>query len=292
MPSRFPTEKGAIPLDPHSTIEQAVDLSRHLLRAQEEERKRISRELHDETGQGLMLLRLYLGMLANSSESPEAYVKVQEALGLLDRTIGDLRRIIARLSPRVLEEMGLLAAIRKEARELSKHSGMKAQLELPKKLADLDHETEVAVYRSVQEALHNIAKHAQARNFFIRLETDSDSVRLSVEDDGVGFSRSGGSKTRSFGILGMRERNAALGGNVRIRSRKGRGTKLTVILPILRAGARKKHLKIEALAGAEEKVHRAAELRLAKDKDAAIEIFRELIETNTHYPNVDSMPSS
>ncbi|HEY7095260.1 MAG TPA: sensor histidine kinase [Terriglobales bacterium] len=222
---------------------QTLDLPRHLLRAQEQERKRISRELHDETGQGLMLLRLYLEMLANNSESRESHLKVQEALDLLDRTIGDLRRIIARLSPRILEEMGLLAAIRKEARELCKHTGLRARLELPKPLGDIPHEIEIALYRLVQEALHNIAKHAKATNFLVRVEFDHWGVRLLVEDDGMGFSRASGSRSRSFGIAGMRERIAALGGHVRIRSRKGRGTQLKVLLPVS-TGARRKQIEV------------------------------------------------
>lgn len=276
---------GAVSLTPHST-EQVIDLSRHLLRAQEEERKRISRELHDETGQGLMLLRLYLGMLADTSTTPEGFVKVQEALGLLDRTIGDLRRIIARLSPRILEEMGLLAAIRKEVRDMSKHSGMKAQLDLPKDLAGLDHETEIAVYRSVQEALHNIAKHAKAKNLLIRLQLDSDVIRLQVEDDGVGFSRNKGSGSRSFGILGMRERIAALGGNVRIRSRKGRGTRLNVNLPILQGRKKSSRLELYGSAGPR------AVLRSAKSKAATLELLQDLVKVNIQYPHANSVLGS
>ena len=290
MPSKSPSTTGKTLLElPHPTVGQATDLSRHLLRAQEEERKRISRELHDDTGQGLMLLRLYLEMLANTSEGPEAYLKVQEALGLLDRTIGDLRRIIARLSPRVLEEMGLLAAIRKEARELSKHSRMKAQLELPKSLGDVPHEIEVAIYRSVQEALHNVAKHAKAQSFLVRLEIDTSSARLSVEDDGMGFSRNGGSSARSFGILGMRERIAALGGNVRIRSRKGRGTRLTVVLPISHVGTRKKQTKIEVRSSVQDKTQKLA---APKSKPAGLAVMRELMKVNTQYPNVHQVPGS
>jgi two-component system, NarL family, sensor histidine kinase UhpB len=275
--------RSASALDHPPTIEQAVDLSRHLIRAQEEERKRISRELHDDTGQGLMLLKLYLGMVANSSENPESYLKVQEALGLLDRTIGDLRRIIARLSPRILEEMGLLAAIRNEARELGKHSGIKTQLELPKSLAGVNHETEIAVYRSVQEALHNVAKHAKAKNLLIRLEVDADSAHLWVEDDGMGFSSSGGSSARSFGILGMRERIAALGGNVRIRSRKGRGTRLRVTLPIAQAGARKKQAKVERRASSRV---RAIDTAPPKGKRASLVMVRDLLKGNSQSPHV------
>jgi len=222
------------------------DLSRHLIQAQEEERKRISRELHDEAGQGLMVLRLYLGMVASESGSPELAAKIQEATAMLDRTIGDLRRIIARLSPRVLDEMGLLPAIRKEARELSRTTGMKPRLVLPETLGGMDHGIEVAVYRSVQEALNNIAKHSSARSFQVCLALEEGCIRLQVEDDGVGFVRNGGSR-RTFGLVGMRERITALGGTLRIRSRRGRGTKVRVILPLPHeAASRKKTLRAQS----------------------------------------------
>lgn len=260
------------------------DLSRALLRAQEAERKRISRELHDEAGQGLMVLRLYLGMLANETKSARETKKIQEAMEMLDRTIGDLRRIIGRLSPRTLEELGLLAAIRKEARELSRTTGMKARVTLPERLQGLDHEYEVAIYRSVQEALNNIAKHSQARKFSVAVERENEFLRLLVEDDGIGFSRVGGISNRSFGIVGMRERIAALGGSLRIRSRKGQGTRVRVLLPVTAAWTHRHDEKLEPMqreraARSKGKNHRAAE-------------FREVVKTVHQYSNANQMHSS
>lgn len=211
---------------------RAGEMSRHLLRAQEAERKRISRELHDGTGQSLMVLRLYLAMLANDEQSLEAQAKIQEALKLLDHTVEDLRRIIGRLSPRILEELGLLAAIRREVREFSKNTGMKAHLDLPKDLSPLGCEFEVAIYRSLQEALHNIAKHAQAKNFTVSLEKSRGRLCLFVEDDGIGTSGGYVTTGGSFGLLGMRERIAALGGKVQLRSRREKGTRLQITLPL------------------------------------------------------------
>jgi signal transduction histidine kinase len=210
------------------------ELSRHLVRAQEQERKRISRELHDEAGQGLMVLRLFLsGVLSESADADsDLRVKIQESLTMVDRTIGDLRRIIARLSPRVLEEMGLLAAIRKEVRDLGKNSGIQTELRLPREVDGLDQETRIAIYRSVQESLHNISKHSRAKCCCVQLELADRQVRLSVEDDGIGFSRPGKPSGRTFGLLGMRERIAALGGKIRIRSREGKGTRVHVVLPL------------------------------------------------------------
>lgn len=213
-------------------LAQASEISRHLVRAQEEERKRIGRELHDGTGQGLMVLRLYLGMLGAGRLDSEAQFKVQEALGLLDNTIEDLRRIIGRLSPQTLERLGLLPAIRKEVREISRNSGIKAVLDLPRNLDAVDMEIELALYRSVQEALHNIAKHSQAKHFRVRLEASHETLRLLVEDDGIGFSKKRISQGSGFGLWGMRERIAALGGKLRVHARPDKGTQLRVTLPI------------------------------------------------------------
>jgi signal transduction histidine kinase len=228
--------KGNKPI--HSPQESPTELSRHLLQAQEDERKRISRELHDGTGQGLMVLRLYLAMLASENLDSEGRLKAQEALRLLDHTIEDLRRIIGRLSPRVLEELGLLAAIRKEVRDLCRNTGLLASLDLPRELHGLGHEAEIALYRSLQESLHNIAKHSRARNFTVRLEAADGTIGLLVEDDGVGFSAKPSSRGGAYGLLGMRERIAAIGGKVRIRSRKEGGVSIRVVLPAPRVTLR------------------------------------------------------
>src|SRR5205823_6543646 len=132
-----------------------AELSAHLLRVQEEERKRISRELHDETGQALMVIRLYLGMLEAQMPPRGARHKVRETLEVVDRTIDGLRRIIGKLSPLVLQELGLIAAIRKEAKDLARNTGVKARVAVNDSVGRLDAESEMAIYRVVQEALHN-----------------------------------------------------------------------------------------------------------------------------------------
>ena len=208
-----------------------AELSAHLLRVQEEERKHISRELHDETGQGLMVTRLYLGMLEASLRSRTSQVKIQEALSVVDRTIEGLRRMIARLSPLVLQELGLVAALRKEAKDLSKSTGVKTRVEVPDDLGRFGPEAETAIYRVVQEALHNVAKHAQAKNVAVQVGREQNNIKLLVEDDGIGFVQKGVSRGRSFGLSGMKERIAALGGTVRVRTGKGRGTRIEVSVP-------------------------------------------------------------
>src|SRR5256885_6915841 len=208
-----------------------AELSGHLLRVQEEERKHISRDLHDETGQGLMVIRLNLGMLESSLHSRPAHQKISETLAVVDRTIEGLRRMIGRLTPLVLQELGMVAAIRKEAKDLSKNTGVKARVAVAENVGRLAPETETAIYRVVQEALHNVAKHAQAKNTTIQMTREDGAVKLAIEDDGVGFVQKGISKVRSFGLAGMRERIVALGGCVKVRSSKGRGTRIEVTVP-------------------------------------------------------------
>jgi len=208
-----------------------AQLSGHLLRVQEEERKRISRELHDETGQGLMVIRLYLGMLESSLHTRTTHHKLEETLSVVDRTIEGLRRMIGKLSPLVLQELGLVAAIQKEAKDLSKNTGVKTGVEISDEVGRMAPDTETAIYRVVQEALHNVAKHAQAKNVTIHMIREDGQVRLLVEDDGIGFLQRNVYRGRSFGLAGMRERVATLGGTVRVRSSKGRGTRIEVTMP-------------------------------------------------------------
>jgi two-component system sensor histidine kinase UhpB len=208
-----------------------AELSGHLLRVQEEERKRISRELHDETGQALMVIRLYLGML-ESSAGARARSKIRETLGVVDRTIEGIRRIIGRLSPLVLQELGLIAAIRKEAKDLAKNTGVKARVAVDENVGRLAPECEATIYRVVQEALHNIAKHAQAKTANIQMRRDQGGIRLLIEDDGQGMTKPSGFTGRSFGLAGMRERISMLGGTVKVTSTKGSGTRIEVTVPI------------------------------------------------------------
>ncbi len=209
-----------------------AELSGHLLMAQERERKRISRELHDETGQALMVVRLYLGMLENSVHAHGARGKIRETLDVVDRTIEGLRRIIGKLSPLVLQELGLVAAIRKEAKDLAKNAGVRARVNVAPNFGRLAPELETAVYRVVQEALHNVAKHAHATTVNVHISTENARLALLIEDDGMGIIRKNTFSERpTFGLAGMRERISTLGGSIRIASNRGQGTRIEISLP-------------------------------------------------------------
>jgi len=209
-----------------------AELSGHLMHAQEEERKRISRELHDETGQGLMVIRLYLGMLETSVSTRGGKAKIRETLDVVDRIIEGLRRIIARLSPLVLQELGLIAAVRKEAKDLAKSAGVKAKVTVSSEFGRLPPTVEAAFYRVVQEALHNVAKHASATTVNIEMKRDGDQVSLLIDDDGVGIAPKPTSGRQTFGMAGMRERIGNIGGKVKVTSARGKGTRIEVSAPV------------------------------------------------------------
>jgi signal transduction histidine kinase len=210
-----------------------AELSAHLLRAQEEERKRISRELHDETGQALMVIRLYLGMMEPGVTQRNVRAKIKETVDVVDRTIEGIRRIIGKLSPLVLQELGLVSAIRKEAKDMAKTSGVKTRVLISEDVGRMPPGTEQAIYRVVQEALHNVAKHAQAKNVTVEVMREDKVVHLNIEDDGVGIqTRTRDARERqSFGLAGIKERIAMLGGVSRVISTKGKGTRIEITVP-------------------------------------------------------------
>lgn len=212
---------------------QIAELSGHLLYAQEEERKRISRELHDETGQALMVIRLYLGMLESSVGARSARAKIRETLEVVDRTIEGIRRIIGRLSPLVLQELGLIAAVRKEAKDLAKSTGVKARVTVSEEFGRLPAALETAIYRVVQEALHNVAQHANASSVNIEMLRAGDAVKLLIEDDGVGIVRKPNSGRQTFGMAGMHERIGNLGGKMKVTSARGQGTRIEISAPVM-----------------------------------------------------------
>jgi signal transduction histidine kinase len=212
--------------------QRIAELSAHLLRVQEEERKRISRELHDETGQALMVIRLYLGMMEQGATARNVRGKIKETVEVVDRTIEGIRRIIGKLSPLVLQELGLVAAIRKEAKDLAKATGLKTRVMIADDVGRLAPGTEQAIYRVVQEALHNVAKHAQAKNVTVQVVREGEKVSVQVEDDGVGIQAARGNpRTGSFGLAGIKERIAMLGGVSRVISTKGKGTRIEITVP-------------------------------------------------------------
>lgn len=211
--------------------QRIAELSGHLLRVQEDERKRISRELHDETGQALMVIRLYLGMMESGVTGHNVKAKILETVEVVDRTIEGIRRIVRKLSPLVLQELGLVAAIRKEAKDLARNTGIKARVLISEEVGRLAPGTEQAIYRVVQEALNNVGKHAHAKNVTVQVSRQGGTVHVSVEDDGTGIQTRSNSRGHSFGLAGIKERIATMGGTSRVVSAKGKGTRIEISVP-------------------------------------------------------------
>jgi len=213
-------------------------LSAELMNAHESERKRMSQELHDELGQALTAMRINLTGLEKDlfPDFPASRKKLIETSLLVDETLEHVRELSHALRPTMLDELGLVPTLRWYVTRYAERLGIQVEFEA----VDLDErlatEIETALYRIVQEALTNIAKHAQARHVQLRLSYQESKVTASIEDDGVGFDVQ--KKTTvdatgaGVGLFGMRERIAVLGGSFTIQSRREQGSRLFVELPI------------------------------------------------------------
>jgi len=211
-----------------SEIRRLEAQARH---TEEEERRRIGRELHDEAGQSLLLLRLQLDMMGR--DAPASLIpRIREACGVAERTVEELRRIVAALSPAVLERLGLAPALRQLAARFRKMHPAELSMRISVGSEALPMHIQQVIYRVAQESLQNIAKHSQATHVNLSLRVADKSIRLSVTDNGAGFSaKTADSQPMSFGLAGMRERAAILGGTFAVRSAPGKGVSITLLLP-------------------------------------------------------------
>jgi two-component system, NarL family, sensor histidine kinase UhpB len=209
-------------------------LSASVVEAREEERRRIARELHDELGQRLTALKIDLSNLAATAKLDPEDARVSSMSAMLDDTLASVRRIASDLRPSMLDDLGLNAAIEWLARDASRRMGIPVQTQLPPTEPVVDQRVAIALYRMVQEALTNVARHAKARTVDIRLRRQGASLRLAVSDDGVGLDAAETAPTRrgAVGLIGLRERAHMLGGEVTIGPRPGGGTRVSVRLPI------------------------------------------------------------
>ena len=200
--------------------------------AREEERKRIARELHDELGQQLTALRMGASTLRIrfGPDNPELTQHVQDLLGLADQTMQVVRDAVSSLRPGALDA-GISAAIEWLAAEFSRGTQVACSISVPDESLPLAEERAIALFRIVQEALTNVARHARARHVSVALERVGNDCLLQVRDDGCGFDPVAIRK-RSFGLAGMKERMLMLGGKIDISSAPGRGTTIKVDLPI------------------------------------------------------------
>ena len=226
--------------------EEALKNSRRQLRAlsarlqstREEERASVAREIHDELGQLLTALKLNLDWVERKIGEREqdrslnpVLERVVETGEMVDSAIQSVQRIATNLRPELLDHLGLVAALEQEAQMFQKRSGITCEVQVPSEDLGLPAEATTGIFRIYQEALTNVARHAQATLVRITLKADAEEVVLQVEDNGQGFRPEDLAQGRSLGLLGMRERASMLGGEVAIEPITPRGSRVTLRLP-------------------------------------------------------------
>ena len=211
----------------HRIDEEKKRSGRLVLRAQEEERRRLARDLHDEVNQALTAILLRLEALSHAA--PGAADELLELKRLVNQAMAELLHLARQLRPTALDDHGLVPAIESQLRRFSAQTGVQAELRTDGDTENLDSDQEIVVYRVAQEALSNVAQHAAARHVEMDLSADKEGVELTIRDDGRGFDPH--AEHDSLGLSGMSERARLLGGRLDVDSRPGSGTNLTLQVP-------------------------------------------------------------
>ena len=215
--------------------EQLRALAERLQWVREDDRKRVARDLHDQIGQILTAIKMDMTwMTRHLPESEDAVLaRLKESIQLINDGVKAVRTICSGLRPGVLDDLGLAAAIEWQASEFASRNGILCQVSVPPVDLHLDGDRATATFRIFQECMTNVIRHAQAKSVRVALVQEEENILLVVEDDGIGFSESGLSNTLgSLGLLGMKERAQFCGGDVQISSSPGKGTTVTVRVPV------------------------------------------------------------
>src|SRR5262249_6775845 len=210
---------------------QLRDFAARLDTVREEERTRVARELHDEVGQLLTILKLDLSWVQGRLGRSDLRKKMKAIIAHVDDTIGRVRRISADLRPSILYDLGLGPAIEWQASEIQKSSGIRTQVISDADSARLPKEAAAATFRVVQEALTNVIRHAKATRVRVTLRSQEHALLISIEDNGKGMTDAQIKDVKSLGIVGMKERIARIGGVFNIFSEPDKGTRLDMIIP-------------------------------------------------------------
>jgi signal transduction histidine kinase len=216
-----------------STLRQYAD---RLMKVQETERRHIARELHDEIGQALTAVKMNLQAARRLSDDPTLVSYQEDCIGTVERTLDQVRSLSLDLRPSILDDLGLVPALRWLVARQARQTGLSVQFVTDPLDERLPPDLEIACFRTVQEALTNIVRHAQAEQVQVELQFQEGEVRLAVRDDGVGFdvqaALESAARGASLGLLGMRERVLLAGGQIDIESRPGYGTEIRACLPV------------------------------------------------------------
>jgi two-component system sensor histidine kinase UhpB len=217
----------------NQSYEEIRRLTEHLLKIREEERTRIARELHDELGQQLTVLKMDVSWLTKrvTSTDDATLDKIKDLYALLDSTMQSVRRISHELRPVLLDELGLPAAMEWHLKEFEKRSAIKTYFSQPEEELQLDDTVKTNLFRIFQESLTNVARHSKATEVKVDFAQDVNQIALRIEDNGLGFNKKVVTDSKTLGILGMRERAASFGWHYEIKTEPGHGTTVLVTIP-------------------------------------------------------------
>jgi len=213
---------------------QIQEMSSRILTAHEEERKRIARELHDDTAQAITSILVRLRLLERSTEDAAVLKNVEELRELTSGALDSVRRMAMDLRPASLDDLGLVPALQSYAEQFSQSTPIAVSVEVEGLGRRLPRDVELVLYRVFQEALTNVSKHASAKTALVQLKRQRNEVTLVIEDDGDGFDPGEYNPTQGsgLGLFGMRERLTLVGGAVQVESEKGKGTKIEARVPL------------------------------------------------------------
>ena len=212
--------------------EQLHVLSRRLFQIQEDERRHLARELHDQLGQALTAAKIDLQAAQRLEERAAIVQRLDDSIAILERLLQQVRQLSLELHPPLLDDLGLVPALRWYLDQQAQRAGLRVEFFADPALERVDAAIETACFRVAQEALTNVVRHARAQTVSVELDRTPEVLHLVVRDDGIGFDVVTAQQGASLGLLGMRERVALLGGELDCKSAPGRGTEVHAFFPV------------------------------------------------------------
>jgi len=225
------------------THERMQALSQRLMHVQEQERRHLARDLHDEIGQALTAVKMNLQTLHRKNDRPDIAASLSDSMGIVDHILQHVRDLSLDLRPSLLDDLGLVSAVKWYVSRQAERAGWDAQIFAEDSLSHLPADMAVTCYRIVQEAVTNVMRHAEARHLSVTLKKNDAELEIVIRDDGVGFdavhAQQRAAHGQSLGVLGMEERVRHFDGRLSIRSNPGGGTEVKAMIPLPRESSRK-----------------------------------------------------
>ena len=223
--------------------ERMQALSQRLMHVQEQERRHLARDLHDEIGQALTAVKMNLQTLHRKNDRPDIAASLSDSMGIVDHILQHVRDLSLDLRPSLLDDLGLVSAVKWYVSRQAERAGWDAQIFAEDSLSHLPADMAVTCYRIVQEAVTNVMRHAEARHLSVTLKKNNAELEIVIRDDGVGFdavhAQQRAAHGQSLGVLGMEERVRHFDGRLSIRSNPGGGTEVKAMIPLPRESSRK-----------------------------------------------------